>query len=248
MSFNPNPLQTTAQFIEQANKVHNYKYDYSLTNYTGSSKKVTIICPIHGEFSQEASSHKRGCGCPKCRNLLSKTINTKPQSIFIEQANRQHNNKYDYSKTIYTAANNKVIITCPDHGDFEQIANDHKRGHGCPICAGLLRAFTKTFYKNKHTIFYVLHLHDTNTYKIGITCTSIPNRYKQEKHVNYSVILEQHFFNGEDAWVLEKLVLRDLRIYKYKGLPIFNNTGVTEIVTINPLNTILQRITNGQPN
>jgi len=30
--------------------------------------------------------------------------------------------------------NSKVIITCPKHGDFEQIAYAHRHGNGCPSC------------------------------------------------------------------------------------------------------------------
>jgi hypothetical protein len=41
---------------------------------------------------------------------------------------------YDYSKTVYTGNDNKIVITCPIHGDFQQRAGDHKRGHGCRVC------------------------------------------------------------------------------------------------------------------
>lgn len=38
------------QFIEEANKVHNNKYDYSKVNYVNNYTLINIICPIHGEF------------------------------------------------------------------------------------------------------------------------------------------------------------------------------------------------------
>ena len=56
------------------------------------------------------------------------------QEEFIESCKKVHGDKYDYSKTIYKNKREKVIITCPIHGDFEQIANNHKRGEGCSIC------------------------------------------------------------------------------------------------------------------
>ena len=40
----------TSEFIERANKIHNYKYDYSKTVYTKSKENIVIICPKHGEF------------------------------------------------------------------------------------------------------------------------------------------------------------------------------------------------------
>lgn len=52
--------------IKQANIIHNNKYDYSKSVYTGRHGRTTFICPIHGEFEQEIGSHLLGCGCPKC--------------------------------------------------------------------------------------------------------------------------------------------------------------------------------------
>ena len=55
-----------AEFIERATKIHDGKYDYSKAEYTTSDKKVTIICPIHGEFLQTAAEHLFGKGCAPC--------------------------------------------------------------------------------------------------------------------------------------------------------------------------------------
>lgn len=41
---------------------------------------------------------------------------------------------YDYSKSVYTGNDNKIIIICPIHGEFSQRAGDHKRGSGCNKC------------------------------------------------------------------------------------------------------------------
>lgn len=54
---------------------------------------------------------------------------------FVKNANAVHNNYYSYDKTVYTKAIDKVIITCPLHGDFHQRPNDHISGkNGCPNC------------------------------------------------------------------------------------------------------------------
>lgn len=58
---------TKETFIKKAAKIHNYKYDYSLTCYNNNNKSyIKIICPIHGIFDQKAIIHINGCGCPKC--------------------------------------------------------------------------------------------------------------------------------------------------------------------------------------
>jgi hypothetical protein len=55
------------------------------------------------------------------------------QKEFIEKSNFNHNNKYDYSNTIYINANTKVKIICKEHGEFEQRAYDHLT-RGCIKC------------------------------------------------------------------------------------------------------------------
>jgi len=58
--------KTTEQFILEARKVHGDKYDYSQAKYVGARENITIVCPIDGPFSQIASIHIRGTGCPRC--------------------------------------------------------------------------------------------------------------------------------------------------------------------------------------
>jgi len=121
---------TTEEFIEKANKIHNKKYDYSLTKYTKSQNKIKIICEKHGIFEQKASSHLQGFKCPKCYND-KKTYTT---NIFIKLSNIKHNNFYDYSLVNYIHSSKKVKIICPKHGEFEQNAGAHIKGAGCPLC------------------------------------------------------------------------------------------------------------------
>ena len=57
---------TKEEFIERAKKVHGDKYDYSMLEYVNVRTIVKIICPQHGEFEQQASSHLAGNGCNDC--------------------------------------------------------------------------------------------------------------------------------------------------------------------------------------
>lgn len=54
------------QLIAKFRQIHGSKYDYSLINYTGMKQKITIICPIHGKFSQSIPHHLKGSGCSQC--------------------------------------------------------------------------------------------------------------------------------------------------------------------------------------
>lgn len=58
--------KTTEQFISESIKVHGNKYDYSKVEYVDSERKVTIICPVHGEFKQSPFHHLLGHACKRC--------------------------------------------------------------------------------------------------------------------------------------------------------------------------------------
>lgn len=58
---------------------------------------------------------------------------------FIINAKQVHGERYDYSKTEYVKSTQKVIITCPIHGDFTQTPNNHLKGQQCPVCGNLQR-------------------------------------------------------------------------------------------------------------
>lgn len=61
------------------------------------------------------------------------------QKDFITRSRIKHNNKYDYSKTIYVNYRTLLTITCPTHGDFKQKPKGHLwAGYGCPKC-GVVR-------------------------------------------------------------------------------------------------------------
>ena len=133
-------------YINKVNIVHNFKYDYSKVNYIRARDKVCIICPEHGEFWQEASSHLIGCGCPKCsieENGMRKKSSTEE---FINKAKLVHKDRYIYNeKTVYVSAKSPICIVCPEHGEFWQIASRHLSGCGCPKCGGTKKYTTKEF-------------------------------------------------------------------------------------------------------
>ena len=126
---------TTKEIIDEFNKVHGDKYDYSKTVYNKMHEKITVICPRHGEFQITPSKHRIGQGCPKCGILKRAKNQSYDNESFIEILQKVHNGKYIYTKaTLNGNLHNRITITCPIHGDFEQIAQSHLNGHGCPKC------------------------------------------------------------------------------------------------------------------
>lgn len=53
-------------FKEKGNEIHNFRYNYDKVKFNNLHDKISIICPEHGEFLQEAQSHLLGCRCPIC--------------------------------------------------------------------------------------------------------------------------------------------------------------------------------------
>ena len=135
-------------FIEKARKKHGDKYDYSKVEYVNNRTKVCIICPKHGEFWQEPSSHLVGRGCKLCFEEKKKHIYNTTQEDFINKCKTIHGDKYDYSKVIYTNAKDKICIMCPEHGEFWQEPSSHLNGCGCPKCAKITRSEKKTLTKD----------------------------------------------------------------------------------------------------
>ena len=76
-------------FINRSNKIHNNKYDYSLTEYINQRTKVKIICPIHGIFEQTPNKHLNNRGCPQCKRSkgeeIIKNYLTENKIIFNQQ-------------------------------------------------------------------------------------------------------------------------------------------------------------------
>lgn len=60
---------TLDEFLEAAHALHGDKYDYAKVDYQGIGESMNIVCPVHGDFWQTASTHLRGSGCPNC-NLV----------------------------------------------------------------------------------------------------------------------------------------------------------------------------------
>ena len=128
---------TTEELIDRANKMHNNKYDYSKVEWDNvkKHKKVTIICPIHGEFQQDFYSHLSGCRCLKCQKTEQADKQRMTKEEFIAKAREVHGDKYDYSKVDYKDSKTEVCIICPKHGEFWQLPIIHtSQGCGCTKC------------------------------------------------------------------------------------------------------------------
>lgn len=81
---------TKEEFIEKANNVHNFKYNYDNVVYVDNKTYVYISCPTHGEFKQKPAKHLLNQGCPHC--------NKSKGELFIRNYLITNNIKYEEQK------------------------------------------------------------------------------------------------------------------------------------------------------
>jgi hypothetical protein len=120
--------KTKEQFILEANLIYNDFFNYEKVIYTSNKQEVIITCPNHGDFSVQPQHHLKNVACKKCRK---EHININ----FIKKVNKIHNNYFSYKNTFYKRNRDKIVITCPKHGDFKQKAQHHLDGYNCPKCS-----------------------------------------------------------------------------------------------------------------
>ena len=170
---------TTKEFVKRVKKTHGDFYNYSLVDYVNSKTKVIIVCPKHGDFKQNPSSHITGKGCPKCgigKNASNQRCDTEG---FLKKAKKIHGENYDYSLVNYISAIDKVKIICKKHGIFAQAPTSHLSGSGCLHCGvarsassptrkGHTQHFIKKVHKNKYD--YSKSNYKTAIIKVDIFC------------------------------------------------------------------------------
>lgn len=212
------------KFIENASIIHHNKYDYSKIEYTNCNTKVCIVCPEHGEFWQTPHHHLQGRGCPKCGR---KEVDT---NTFIELSKKKYGNKYSYENTIYVDRDTNVIITCPEHGNFEIrpriFLNENVETH-CPECA-------KKNLVNETKLYELIKRSFSNLEIIrGYRNYKILGRQEIDIYIpNYKIGIEyqgcQHFhpvcvFGGKKQFKKqEENDLKKIKICKNNGIKLFH--------------------------
>jgi hypothetical protein len=136
---------TTPEIVAAFIIIHKGKdYGYSKVNYVNSKTKITIICnnenhPGH-EFQQSPGSHLMGKGCKKCGilSMTNKKIKYKTIQDIENYGNEKYNFKYGYQYVKFPDGiidlSKPILIVCPIHNIFPQIAYNHLYSGGCKQC------------------------------------------------------------------------------------------------------------------
>jgi len=125
--------KTQEEFITDAIKVHNGKYDYSMVIYKGVKNKIKIKCPQNHIFEQSPNDHLNGHGCKKCSGWGKYSTS---REELISSLKEVHGEYLDFSNIEYKGFGEKVLVLCPQHGPFNKNVADLLIGkQGCPKCS-----------------------------------------------------------------------------------------------------------------
>lgn len=111
---------------------------------------------------------------------------------FKARSREAHGDKYDYSKVILTRGiKTKIVIGCPEHGEFFQQANNHMDGAGCKQCANQMQRSPSL--TEKEFLFRVNKKHNykyryLNQYKNSLTHLKI----ECTKHGEFTMLAGKH--------------------------------------------------------
>lgn len=111
---------------------------------------------------------------------------------YINKANEDHDNKYDYSDTVYTGSHDIIKIKCKLHGEFEQLANSHLTGRGCSKCGYKLSSSKQSCTKEK----FIIRANKVHKFKYGYDDTKyINSKTKVKIRCFYHGVFEQMPYN-----------------------------------------------------
>ena len=201
---------TTEIFIQRAKAVHGDKYDYSKVDYKNNQTKVCIICPEHGEFWMQPNNHMNGQDCPICKGKFKRTT-----EWFINEAQKIHGDKYDYSKAEYIKADVKTIIICKRCGtEFLQTPRKHLQGQDCSCC-NYGRFTTEEFIQRSKAVHgdkydYSKSKYINNNTKVEIICP---------RHGSFWQIPRSHFVGigcqkcGQGTMTQEEFLTKATELY-----------------------------------
>lgn len=235
-------------FIEKATIIHGTTYDYTLVEFKSSKDRVEIICKEHGVFTQKPNEHLSGRGCQAC-GQLRKFVGL---DDFIKRSNEVHNNKFDYTNSVYEHSNSEIEIICRVHGSFFQKPSAHMMGHQCPKCSGEERALKQHWNYVKRcelnpemaeSIGYLylldMSVNEENFLKIGISTNYKKRlgRYREEG-LDFTILKVIETTAVKSA-ILESQVLKFVRNQEVRYIPNHGFKGWTECADINSKELII---------
>lgn len=154
-----------------------------------------------------------------------RTRHTTSLETRLTQFKEVHGSRYLYTKVREVSRTSRIVIGCPEHGDFSQVMDHHLRGHGCPACSRKNAA--------ESNVLYIWQGEGTSLFKVGVTSTTQGKRRLfrvASKHSLRPYVWAYHIMNNPVS--LERKLHQRLNGYLATGL--LKEDGHTEIFEAPP--------------
>lgn len=165
---------------------------------------------------------------------------------FVDKAINKHGNLYDYTNTVYIKMKSKVTIKCYKHGNFNQQADSHLSGKGCPKCSNNNgKKTTEEFIQESSKIHnnrysYKNAIYKANNKKLYITCNvhgdflQIPSAHLSGQgcpKCNQVGVYSENFFNQNPQAKDQKASLYFIKLSNDSEA--FWKVGITQQTNLN---------------
>lgn len=225
-----------SEFIEKLDaKFPEHGFDFSKAIYEKASVHIEVTCKEGHTFNAKPNNLMSGHGCPSCFNIRKGHLHNKGRESYILKFRAVHGDLYDYSTVSeFKNCKQKVIVTCPTHGEFSITPDNHVQGKGCPLCGG------SGFQPQKSGTFYILKVTD-DVIKFGVT-NNIERRLKEIRRYSSFDIQPMYLFNfasGYTALDIENKVYRSKDITRKVVSKVDMKHGYVETTYLSNLSKIL---------
>lgn len=231
-------IDKTKYFKEVMLKGYTGDLDLTCFEYTKMSGKGLAKCPKCGDILIRADTLVSGGGCKACAMSKARSATSLLGFELLQVFREVHGDRYDYDINIdhKYATRDKVGVVCREHGVFQQKVSNHLYlKQGCFKCSlDRKPVFGRLYWSELNDVCVYLLRISVGTkkfFKVGIT--------KDLKHRVYGLrhslgnpqisILRTIVLSGQEAWDLEKTLLRE---FVWVSEPIgIKFSGSTECVT-----------------
>lgn len=133
-----------AHFLEKLQSRYPDMYDTHLVDFKDKDNKVTLICPVHGEFRINArqlfgDKRHKPHGCWQCAGLEDPDTRPAPMTAdeFFQRMHQLYDaTELDFLTSEFKNTNAKVTAYCRKHGAITHPAKYWLDGKGCEYCNG----------------------------------------------------------------------------------------------------------------
>lgn len=211
-------MMSKERFITESKEKFGDKFNYSLLpDYCRRKDKVTLICPIHGEFQTCFDRHIISpTGCTKCSR-------TTPRKPVVEGIKRKEMREYSIWKAI------KTRVLNPNTDDSSRYIN---RGITC--CQEWLNSFEQ-FYKDMGACpeGYSIDRIDPNGNYCPENCRWANNYTQSQNRGDFNIVIN---YNGESHVLKEWCRILGLRYGTIYNRMFHGNLSFEDAIKDDPFN------------